>query len=179
MARLKDYYVKEVVPGLKTEYGYTNVHQIPKLVKIVLNMGLGEAVQDIKIIDKAAEELTLITGQKPIVRKARKSIAAFKLREGMPVGCTVTLRGERMYEFLDRLINAVLPRVRDFRGVSSKGFDGRGNYTMGLTDQSVFPEINYDAIDKLRGMNITIVTTAGSDDEGRSLLAAFGMPFRK
>ena len=179
MARLKDYYVKEVVPGLKTEYGYTNVHQIPKLVKIVLNMGLGEAVQDIKIIDKAAEELTLITGQKPIVRKARKSIAAFKLREGMPVGCTVTLRGERMYEFLDRLINSVLPRVRDFRGVSSKGFDGRGNYTMGLTDQSVFPEINYDAIDKLRGMNITIVTTAGSDDEGRSLLAAFGMPFRK
>ena len=179
MARLKDYYVKEVVPGLKTEYGYTNVHQIPKLVKIVLNMGLGEAVQDVKIIDKAAEELTLITGQKPVVRKARKSIAAFKLREGMPVGCNVTLRGERMYEFLDRLINAVLPRVRDFRGGSSKGFDGRGNYTMGLTDQSVFPEINYDAIDKLRGMNITIVTTAGSDDEGRSLLAAFGMPFRK
>jgi len=179
MARLKDYYVKEVVPLLKTEFGYKNVHQIPKLVKVVLNMGLGEAVQDIKIIDKAAEELTLISGQKPIVRKARKSIAAFKLREGMPVGCTVTLRGERMYEFLDRLINAVLPRVRDFRGVSAKGFDGRGNYTMGLADQSVFPEINYDAIDKLRGMNITIVTTAGSDDEGRSLLAAFGMPFRK
>jgi large subunit ribosomal protein L5 len=179
MARLKDYYVKEVVPLLKTEFGYTNVHQIPKLVKVVLNMGLGEAVQDIKIIDKAAEELTLISGQKPIVRKARKSIAAFKLREGMPVGCTVTLRGERMYEFLDRLINAVLPRVRDFRGVSAKGFDGRGNYTMGLADQSVFPEINYDAIDKLRGMNITIVTTAASDDEGRSLLAAFGMPFRK
>jgi len=179
MARLKDYYVKEVVPLLKTEFGYKNVHQIPKLVKVVLNMGLGEAVQDIKIIDKAAVELTLISGQKPIVRKARKSIAAFKLREGMPVGCTVTLRGERMYEFLDRLINAVLPRVRDFRGVSAKGFDGRGNYTMGLADQSVFPEINYDAIDKLRGMNITIVTTAASDDEGRSLLAAFGMPFRK
>lgn len=179
MARLKDYYVKEIVPALKTEYGYTNVHQIPKLVKIVVNMGLGEAVQDVKIIDKAAEELTLITGQKPVVRKARKSIAAFKLREGMPVGCNVTLRGERMYEFLDRLVNAVLPRVRDFRGVPSKGFDGRGNYTMGLTDQSVFPEINYDAIDKLRGMNITIVTTAASDDEGRSLLAAFGMPFRK
>ncbi len=179
MARLKDYYVKEVVPLLKTEFGYKNVHQIPKLVKVVLNMGLGEAVQDIKIIDKAAEELTLISGQKPIVRKARKSIAAFKLREGMPVGCTVTLRGERMYEFLDRLINAVLPRVRDFRGVSAKGFDGRGNYTMGLADQSVFPEINYDAIDELRGMNITIVTTAASDDEGRSLLAAFGMPFRK
>ncbi|MCU0576636.1 MAG: 50S ribosomal protein L5 [Desulfobacterota bacterium] len=179
MTRLKDYYVKEIVPGLKAEYGYGNVHQIPRIVKIVLNMGLGEAVADVKIIDKAAEELTLITGQKPIVRKARKSIAAFKLREGMPVGCTVTLRGNKMYEFLDRLVNAVLPRVRDFRGVSPKGFDGRGNYTMGLTDQSVFPEINFDAIDKLRGMNITIVTTAGSDDEGRSLLAAFGMPFRK
>ncbi|HOJ12932.1 MAG TPA: 50S ribosomal protein L5 [Deltaproteobacteria bacterium] len=179
MARLKEYYLKEIVPALRTEYGYKNVHQVPKLVKIVLNMGLGDAVQDIKIIDRAAEELALITGQKPVVRKARKSIAAFKLREGMPVGCSVTLRGERMYEFLDRLINAVLPRVRDFRGVSPKGFDGRGNYTMGLNDQSVFPEINYDAIDKLRGMNITIVTTAGSDDEGRSLLAAFGMPFRK
>ncbi|HPI94269.1 MAG TPA: 50S ribosomal protein L5 [Deltaproteobacteria bacterium] len=179
MTRLKEHYTKEIVPGLKSEFGYTNVHQIPKIVKIVLNMGLGEAVADVKIIDKAAEELTLITGQKPIVRKARKSIAAFKLREGMPVGCTVTLRGDRMYEFLDRLINAVLPRVRDFRGVSPKGFDGRGNYTMGLTDQSVFPEINFDAIDKLRGMNITIVTTAESDDEGRSLLAAFGMPFRK
>ncbi|HWR67892.1 MAG TPA: 50S ribosomal protein L5, partial [Desulfomonilia bacterium] len=156
MTRLKDYYVKEIVPGLKAEYGYGNVHQIPRIVKIVLNMGLGEAVADVKIIDKAAEELTLITGQKPIVRKARKSIAAFKLREGMPVGCTVTLRGNKMYEFLDRLVNAVLPRVRDFRGVSPKGFDGRGNYTMGLTDQSVFPEINFDAIDKLRGMNITI-----------------------
>jgi large subunit ribosomal protein L5 len=142
-------------------------------------MGLGEAVADVKIIDKAVAELTLIAGQKPVVRKARKSIASFKLREGMPVGCSVTLRGGRMYEFLDRLINAVLPRVRDFRGVPPKGFDGRGNYTMGLGDQSVFPEIDYDAIDKLRGMNITIVTTAGSDDEGRSLLAAFGMPFRK
>jgi large subunit ribosomal protein L5 len=142
-------------------------------------MGLGEAVQDIKVIDKASEELMVISGQKPIVKKARKSIAAFKLRAGMPVGCTVTLRGNRMYEFLDRLINAVLPRVRDFRGISPKGFDGRGNYTLGLTDQSVFPEINYDAIDKLRGMNITIVTTAKTDDEGRSLLAAFGMPFRK
>jgi large subunit ribosomal protein L5 len=179
MARLKDFYQKEIVPTLSTEYGYKNVHQIPKLEKIVLNMGLGEAVQDIKIIDKAAEELTLISGQKPTVRKARKSIAAFKLRAGMPVGCTVTLRGVRMYEFFDRLINAVLPRVRDFRGISPKGFDGRGNYTMGLTDQSVFPEINFDAIDKLRGMNITIVTTAGTDDEGRSLLTAFGMPFRK
>jgi len=179
MARLKDYYVKEIVPALKAEYGYTNVHQIPKVVKVVLNMGLGEAVADVKIIDKAVEELTAITGQKPIVRKARKSIAAFKLREGMPVGVAVTLRGGMMYEFLDRLINAVLPRVRDFRGISPKGFDGRGNYTMGLTDQTVFPEIDFDAVDKLRGMNITIVTMATSDDQSRSLLAAFGMPFRK
>lgn len=179
MARFKEFYHKEIVPSLKTEYGYENVHQIPKLEKIVLNMGLGEAVQDIKIIDRAAQEMTLIAGQKPVVKKARKSIAAFKLREGMPVGCTVTLRGDRMYEFIDRLINAVLPRVRDFRGISSKGFDGRGNYTMGLTDQTVFPEIDYDTIDKLRGMNITFVTTAKTDDEGRSLLTAFGMPFRK
>jgi large subunit ribosomal protein L5 len=179
MARLKDFYIKEIVPALTSEFGYMNIHQVPKVEKIVLNMGLGEAVQDIKVIDKASEELMVISGQKPIVKKARKSIAAFKLRAGMPVGCTVTLRGNRMYEFLDRLINAVLPRVRDFRGISPKGFDGRGNYTLGLTDQSVFPEINYDAIDKLRGMNITIVTTAKTDDEGRSLLAAFGMPFRK
>jgi large subunit ribosomal protein L5 len=179
MARLKEFYTKDIVPGLKEEFSYTNVHQIPKLEKIVLNIGLGDAVQDIKIIDKAAQELTRITGQKPMVNKARKSIASFKLREGMPVGCSVTLRGARMYEFLDRLINAVLPRVRDFRGVPSKGFDGRGNYTMGLTDQSVFPEIDFDAIDKLRGMNITFVTTAKTDDEGRSLLTAFGMPFKK
>lgn len=179
MARFKEFYHKEIVPSLKTEYGYENVHRIPKLEKIVLNMGLGEAVQDIKIIDRAAQEMTLISGQKPVVKKARKSIAAFKLREGMPVGCTVTLRGDRMYEFIDRLINAVLPRVRDFRGISSKGFDGRGNYTLGLTDQTVFPEIDYDTIDKLRGMNITFVTTAKTDDEGRSLLTAFGMPFRK
>jgi len=179
MARLKDFYTKDIVPGLKEEFGYKNVHQIPKLEKIVLNMGLGDAVQDVKIIEKAVQEITLITGQKPVVNKARKSIASFKLREGMPVGCSVTLRGARMYEFIDRLINAVLPRVRDFRGVSSKGFDGRGNYTMGLTDQTVFPEINYDVIDKLRGMNITFVTTAKTDEEGRSLLTAFGMPFRK
>lgn len=179
MARLKEYYTKEIMPALKAEYGYANVHQIPKIVKVVLNMGLGEAVADVKIIDKAVEEITAITGQKPIVRKARKSIASFKLREGMPVGCAVTLRGSMMYEFLDRLINAVLPRVRDFRGISAKGFDGRGNYTMGLADQTVFPEIDFDAVDKLRGMNITIVTTAVNDDESRSLLAAFGMPFRK
>jgi large subunit ribosomal protein L5 len=179
MARLKEYYKKEVIPSLQKEFGYKNVNQIPKIVKIVINMGLGEAVQDVKIIDKAASELILISGQKPIVRKARKSVAAFKLREGMPIGCTVTLRGQRMYEFFDRLINAVLPRVRDFRGVSSKAFDGRGNYTLGLNDQSVFPEIDYDSIDKIRGMNITVVTTAATDDEGRSLLGAFGMPFRR
>jgi large subunit ribosomal protein L5 len=179
MSRLKDYYSKEIVPALKAEFGYSNIHQIPKITKVVLNMGLGEAVADVKIIDKAVNELTLITGQKPIVRKARKSIAAFKLREGMPIGCAVTLRGSQMFEFLDRFINAVLPRVRDFRGISPKGFDGRGNYTMGLTDQTVFPEIDFDAVEKLRGMNITIVTTAKSDDESRSLLGAFGMPFRK
>jgi large subunit ribosomal protein L5 len=179
MARLKEYYKKEVIPSLQKEYGYKNINQVPKITKIVVNMGLGEAVQDIKIIDKAAHELSIISGQRPIVRKARKSVAAFKLREGMPIGCTVTLRGQQMYEFLDRLINAVLPRVRDFRGVSSKAFDGRGNYTLGLNDQSVFPEIDYDSIDKLRGMNITVVTTAATDDEGRSLLGSFGMPFRR
>ena len=179
MARLKEFYQKEVIQGLVSEFGYKNINEVPKITKIVVNMGLGEAVQDVKIIDKAVQELTSITGQKPVVTKARKSIASFKLREGMPIGTTMTLRGDRMYEFLDRLINAVLPRVRDFRGISSKGFDGRGNFTLGLNDQSVFPEIEYDAIDKLRGMNITVVTTAGSDDEGRSLLSAFGMPFRK
>lgn len=179
MARLKEYYEKEIVPGLREEFGYQNVNEIPKLRKVIVNMGLGEAVSDVKIIDKAVDELILITGQKPVVTKARKSIASFKLREGMPIGAMVTLRGDRMYEFLDRLINAVLPRVRDFRGISPKGFDGRGNYTLGLNDQSVFPEIEYDSIDKLRGMNITVVTTAATDDEARSLLTSFGMPFRK
>lgn len=179
MARLKDQYKSEIISNLMEEFGYENVHQVPKLTKIVVNMGLGEAVQDAKIVDKAREELAVITGQRPVVCKARKSVANFKLREGMPIGCMVTLHGDKMYEFLDRLINAVLPRVRDFRGISPKGFDGRGNYTMGLTEQSVFPEIDYDAIDKLRGMNITMVTTANSDEEGRSLLTAFGMPFKK
>src|SRR5204862_361104 len=154
-------------------------NQVPSLKKITINMGLGDAVQDVKIIDKAAEELALITGQKPIVTKARKSIASFKLREGMPIGCAVTLRGARMYEFLDRLVNAVLPRLRDFRGISPNGFDGRGNYTLGLKDQGGFPEIPYDKIDKARGMNITVVTTAETDEEGKSLLTAFGMPFRR
>ncbi len=179
MARLKEYYEKEIVPGLVKEFGYANINRVPKIQKIVVNMGLGEAVQDVKVIDKAVNELMLISGQRPVVTKARKSIASFKLREGMPIGCMVTLRGQRMYEFLDKLINAVLPRVRDFRGISPKGFDGRGNYTLGLGDQSVFPEIEYDTIDKTRGMNITVVTTAGTDDESRSLLGAFGMPFRR
>ena len=179
MARLKDFYLKEVVPGLNKEFGYTNIHQVPKLTKIVVNMGLGDVVQDVKIIEKAKAEMTAITGQAPVVTKARKSIATFKLREGMPIGCMVTLRDERMYEFLDRLVNVALPRVRDFQGISAKGFDGRGNYNMGLTDQTVFPEIDYDKIDKLRGMNITFVTTAKTDEEGRSLLRAFGMPFRR
>jgi len=179
MARLKDFYLKEIVPGLNKEFSYTNAHQVPKIEKIVVNMGLGDAVQDVKIIEKAKAEMTAITGQAPVVTKARKSIATFKLREGMPIGCMVTLRDERMYEFLDRLINAALPRVRDFQGISAKGFDGRGNFNMGLTDQTVFPEIDYDKIDKLRGMNITFVTTAKTDEEGRSLLRAFGMPFRR
>jgi large subunit ribosomal protein L5 len=179
MARLSDYYRKEIIPGLVKEFGYKNINQVPKLTKIIVNMGLGEAVQDVKVIDKAAEEITAITGQKPVVTKARKSIASFKLREGMPIGCMVTLRGARMYEFLDRLVNAVLPRLRDFRGISAEGFDGRGNYTLGLKEQGIFPEIVYDKIDKTRGMNITVVTSAGTDEEGRSLLAAFGMPFRK
>ena len=179
MARLRDYYKQEIVPGLMKEFGYKNIHQVPKLEKIVINMGLGEAVQDIKIIDKAAEEIAMVSGQKPVVTKARKSIASFKVREGMPIGCMVTLRGVRMYEFLDRLINAVLPRLRDFRGISPDGFDGRGNFTLGLRDQGVFPEIPYEKIDKARGMNITVVTTAKTDEEGRGLLAAFGMPFRR
>jgi large subunit ribosomal protein L5 len=179
MARLIEHYRKQIVPALIKEFGYKNINQVPSLKKITINMGLGDAVQDVKIIDKAAEELSLITGQKPVVTKARKSIASFKLREGMPIGCAVTLRGAQMYEFLDRLINAVLPRLRDFRGISPNGFDGRGNYTLGLKDQGVFPEIPYDKIDKARGMNITVVTTAGSDEEGKSLLSAFGMPFRR
>ena len=179
MARLIEFYRKEIVPGLVKEFGYANINQVPKLTKIIINMGLGDAVQDVKVIEKAAEEITAIAGQKPVVTKARKSIASFKVREGMPIGCMVTLRGARMYEFLDRLVNAVLPRLRDFRGISSEGFDGRGNYTLGLKEQGIFPEIVYDKIDKTRGMNITVVTTAGTDEEGRSLLAAFGMPFRR
>ena len=179
MGTLKDYYKKECVPALVQEFGYTNSMQIPKLEKIVLNMGLGEAVQNPKIIEGATEELTRIAGQRAVVRKAKKSIATFKLRVGMPIGCCVTLRGDRMYGFLSKLVNIALPRVRDFRGLSPKGFDGKGNYSMGVKEQIIFPEIDYDKIDKIKGLNISIVTSAPTDEEGRSLLRLLGMPFRK
>ncbi len=178
MSRLKARYLNEVVPALRQEFGYTNVMAVPKIEKIVVNMGLGEATQNIKVIDAGADELARITGQKPVVRRARKSIAQFKVRKGMPVGVMVTLRGERMYEFLDRLITIALPRVRDFRGVSPRGFDGRGNYTLGLRDQLIFPEVDYMKADKTRGMNVTVVTTAKTDAEARRLLQLLGMPFR-
>jgi len=178
MARLKDYYQKEVVPALIGKFGYKNRMEVPKLVKIVLNMGLGEAIQNAKILDTAAAEIAAITGQKPVITKARKSIATFKLRQGMSIGCRVTLRRERMYEFLDRLVNINLPRVRDFRGIAPKSFDGRGNFALGLKEQIIFPEIEYDKIDKIRGMNLVIVTTAKTDDEARELLRLMGMPFR-
>ncbi|THB79453.1 MAG: 50S ribosomal protein L5 [Desulfobulbaceae bacterium] len=179
MGALKDYYYNECVPALKEEHSYTNIMQVPKLEKIVLNMGLGEAVQNPKIIDGAVQELTRIAGQKAVVTKAKKSIAGFKLREGMPIGCRVTLRGDRMYEFLSKLVNIALPRVRDFRGMSPKWFDGRGNYSLGVKEQIIFPEIDYDKIDKIKGFNITIVTSANTDEEGRSLLRLMGMPFKK
>lgn len=179
MGTLKEYYINECVPALQKEFGFTNVMEIPKITKIVLNMGLGEAVQNPKVVEGAVNELTRISGQKAVVTKAKKSIATFKLREGMPIGCMVTLRGERMYDFLSKLVNISLPRVRDFRGLSPKGFDGRGNYSMGIKEQIIFPEIDYDKIDKIKGMNITIVTTAKSDDAGRSLLRMMGIPFRK
>ena len=178
MSRLKDRYTNDVVPSLKKEFGYKNVMAIPKVEKIVINMGLGEATQNSKIADVGADELAKISGQKPVVRRATKSIAQFKLRQGMPIGVSVTLRGERMYEFLDRLISLALPRVRDFRGVSPKGFDGRGNFTMGLRDQLLFPEIDYMKVDKARGMNVSVVTTAKTDEEARKLLQLMGMPFR-
>jgi len=178
MSRLKDRYLKEVVPGLKKEFGYTNTMAIPKLEKVVVNMGLGEATQNVKLIDAGADELGRITGQRAVTTRAKKSIAAFKVRAGMPVGTMVTLRGERMYEFLDRLLNVALPRVRDFKGVSPKGFDGRGNYTLGLRDQLLFPEIDYMKVDKARGMNVSVVTTAKTDEEGRRLLQLLGMPRR-
>jgi large subunit ribosomal protein L5 len=178
MSRLKDRYTKDVVPALKKEFGYTNVMAIPKLEKVVVNMGLGEATQNAKIVDVGADEVTKITGQKPVVTRAKKSIAQFKVRKGMPIGAMVTLRGERMWEFLDRLMAVALPRVRDFRGVSPKGFDGRGNFTLGLKDQLIFPEIDYMKVDKGRGMNISVVTTARTDEESRKLLQLLGMPFR-
>lgn len=179
MNRLKEKYQNEAIAALKKEFGYTNVMAIPKIEKVVLNMGLGEATGNAKIIDTGADELARVTGQKPVVRRARKSIAQFKLRQGQAVGTSVTLRGERMWEFLDRLVSIALPRVRDFKGVSPKGFDGRGNYTLGLKDQLLFPEIDYMKVDKARGMNVSVVTTAKTDEEARKLLQFIGMPFRQ
>lgn len=177
--RLKDYYRDECVPQMMQEFRYKSPMQVPRLKKVVVNIGLGEAIQNIKLLESASVELTAVTGQKPVVTRAKKSIAAFKLREGMPIGCMVTLRRSRMYYFLDKLMNVVLPRVRDFRGVSEKAFDGRGNYTLGIKEQIIFPEIEYDQIDKVRGMNITIVTSAPTDEEGKFLLKLLGMPFRR
>jgi large subunit ribosomal protein L5 len=178
MSRLRDRYTREVAPALQKEFGYKNVMAIPKIAKVVVNMGLGEATQNAKIVDTGADEVMRITGQKPVVTRAKKSIAQFKVRKGMPIAAMVTLRGERMWEFLDRLISVALPRVRDFRGVSQRGFDGRGNYTLGLKDQLLFPEIDYMKVDKARGMNISVVTTAKTDEESRKLLQLLGMPFR-
>ena len=179
MTRLKEKYQKEVVPALQKEFGYTNIMAVPKIEKVVVNMGLGEATSNAKIVDTGADEVMRITGQKPVVTRAKKSIAQFKVRKGMPIGAMVTLRGERMWEFLDRLISVALPRVRDFRGVSARGFDGRGNFTLGLKDQLLFPEIDYMKVDKARGMNVSVVTTARTDEEARKLLQFIGMPFRQ
>ena len=178
MSRLKERYQKEVVPALTKEFGYKNVMAVPRIEKVVVNMGLGEATSNAKLVDVGADELARITGQRPVTRRAKKSIAAFKVRKGMPIGTMVTLRGERMWEFLDRLMSIALPRVRDFKGVSPKGFDGRGNYTLGLRDQLMFPEIDYMKVDKARGMNVSVVTTAKTDEEARKLLQFIGMPFR-
>jgi large subunit ribosomal protein L5 len=178
MARLKEIYHTEVISKLRTDFNYANVMEIPKIIKVVVNMGLGEAIQNVKILDSATAELNAITGQKSVITKAKKSIATFKLRQGMPIGCMVTLRREKMYEFLDRLMNVSLARVRDFKGVSAKAFDGKGNYTLGIKEQLIFPEINYDTVDKIKGMNITIVTSAKTDEESRALLKYLGMPFR-
>lgn len=178
MARLKEYYLKTVVPALVKEFDYTNPMQVPKMEKIVVNMGLGEAISNVKIIDGAVAEMAMITGQKPVITKAKKSIATFKLRQGMPIGCSVTLRKEVMYEFFDRLVNVALPKVRDFRGISNTAFDGRGNYSIGLHEQIIFPEIEYDKVEKIKGMNITIVTSARTDNEARVLLRLMGVPFK-
>ena len=179
MSRLKDRYQRDVVPALAKEFGYKNVMAVPKIEKVVVNMGLGEATSNAKLVDVGADELARITGQKPVTRRAKKSIAAFKVRKGMPIATMVTLRGERMWEFLDRLMTIALPRVRDFKGVSPKGFDGRGNYTLGLRDQLLFPEIDYMKVDKARGMNVSVVTSARTDEEARKLLQFIGMPFRQ
>ena len=179
MSRLKEQYVNEIAPAMMKKFGYKNVMQIPKLEKIVVNMGVGEAKENAKLLESAAKDLEIITGQKPVVTKAKKSIANFKIREGMNIGCKVTLRGEKMYEFADRLINLALPRVRDFRGVNPNAFDGRGNYALGIKEQLIFPEIEYDKIDKVRGMDVIFVTTAETDEEARELLTMFNMPFRK
>ena len=178
MARLAELYNKEMVPQLMKDQNYKNIMEVPKLVKIVLNMGLGEAIQNVKILDSATEELAAIAGQRPVITKAKKSIAGFKLRQGMPIGCCVTLRREKMYEFLDRLVSVSLPRVRDFKGISGKAFDGKGNYSLGVKEQLIFPEIDYDKVDKIKGLNITIVTTAKTDAEGKALLKLMGLPFR-
>jgi large subunit ribosomal protein L5 len=178
MARLKDVYQNEIVAKLRKDFNYKNVMEVPRIEKVVVNMGLGEAIQNVKILDSATAELNAITGQKSVITKAKKSIATFKLRQGMPIGCMVTLRRDRMYEFLDRLMNVALPRVRDFKGVSGKAFDGKGNYTLGIKEQLIFPEISYDAIDKIKGLNITVVTSAKTDEEGKALLKYLGMPFR-
>ena len=177
LTKMQQLYVDTIRAQMTEQFGYTNVMQVPRIDKIVINMGVGEATQDKKKVDKAAEEMALIAGQKPVITKAKKSVATFKLREGMPIGCKVTLRREKMYEFLDRLITVALPRVRDFRGLNPKSFDGRGNYAMGLKEQIIFPEINYDRIENVRGMDVIITTTAKTDDEARALLAAFGLPF--
>ncbi|MDN4527188.1 50S ribosomal protein L5 [Fictibacillus fluitans] len=179
MNRLQERYKSEIVPSLVEKFNYTSVMEVPKIEKIVINMGVGDAVSNSKVLDTAVEELTTIAGQKPVITRAKKSIAGFKLREGMPIGTKVTLRGERMYDFLDKLISVTLPRVRDFRGISKKSFDGRGNYTLGVKEQLIFPEIDYDKVNKVRGMDIVIVTTANSDEEARELLTQVGMPFQK
>lgn len=178
MSQLKKYYEETVVPKLMETYQYKNIMQVPRIEKIVLNMGLGEAIHNIKILDAAVEELTLIAGQKPVITRSKKSIAAFKLRTGMPIGCMVTLRRQNMYDFLNKLVNIALPRVRDFKGVSGKAFDGRGNYTLGVKEQIIFPEIDYDRIDKVKGLNVSVITTAKTDEEGKELLKLMGMPFR-
>lgn len=179
MSRLKEKWKSDVAPSLTKRFGYKNPHQVPRLEKIIVNMGVGDAVQNAKLLDAAVTDLSLITGQKPIVTRAKHSISSFKIRQGMAIGCKVTLRGERMYDFLDRLVSVALPRVRDFRGLPGKGFDGRGNYSLGLKEQLIFPEIDYDKVEKIRGMDVTVVTTADTDEEARELLSGFGMPFRR